>query len=102
MKPQSPESAARRVETAAQHYRSLINGEARFAVLRGARSVEEALRYLPDNYTLMESFEVAGQTATGRKELWIVIGGVDDAGWTLDNYVLPRLQSGLIFGEEIS
>ena len=30
-----------------------------------------------------------------------MIGGYDDAGWTLDGYVLPRLASGLIFGEEI-
>jgi hypothetical protein len=29
-----------------------------------------------------------------------VIAGYDHAGWTLDDYVLPRLASGLIMGEE--
>lgn len=54
--------------------------------------------YLPDNYS------VAGETLTpsvptGR---WAtVIEGRDNAGWTLDDYVLPRLASGLYFGEEI-
>jgi hypothetical protein len=102
MKAQSPEAAAARVATAPEHYAGMINNpHPRFAVLRGARTVREALAYLPRTYDLMESFTVVGQTATGREELWIVIGGYDEAGWTLDGYVLPRLASGLIFGEEI-
>lgn len=28
--------------------------------------------------------------------------GVDVAGWTLDEYVIPRLASGLIFAEEVT
>jgi hypothetical protein len=31
----------------------------------------------------------------------LVIEGTDNAGWTLDGYVLPRLASGLYFGKEI-
>lgn len=102
MKAQTMESAMQRLATAPQHYRWMAGGpEARFAVIRGARTVKEALAYLPMRYALMESFEVEGGTATGRKELWVVIGGVDDAGWTLEGYVIPRLASGLMFAEEL-
>lgn len=31
-----------------------------------------------------------------------VIQGVDNAGWTLDDYVIPRLASGLYFAREIT
>ena len=48
-------------------------------------SVERVAAYLPENY----------------KVVGIVVQGHDDAGWTLDDYVLPRLASGLMFGEEI-
>jgi len=41
-------------------------------------------RYLPANY------EVVGTTAGGE----VVIEGHDNAGWTLDGYVIPRLLSG--------
>jgi hypothetical protein len=47
---------------------------------------------LPGNYNVLH------MAADGRR----VIGGTDHAGWTLDGYVLPRLASGLIFGQEIS
>jgi hypothetical protein len=47
-------------------------------------------RYLPGNYA------VIGETSHG-----ILIAGEDNAGWTLDDYVLPRLSSGLIAGQEI-
>jgi hypothetical protein len=100
MKAQSMESATRRIESAPEHYRSLIVGEARFAVVRGARSVSEVEAYLPSNYALMESFEV--EASTGRFRLVVIIGGHDDAGWTLDGYVIPRLASGLIAAEEIA
>ena len=45
--------------------------------------------YLPSNYTAVES---DGCT---------LIVGEDVAGWTLDGYVIPRLESGLIFAGEI-
>jgi hypothetical protein len=76
MKPQTPEIAARRIESAPSHYRFAAGGdEARFAVVRGARTVREARAYLPDNYDLMESFEVEPEG------LVIIIGGVDRLGW---------------------
>jgi hypothetical protein len=31
-----------------------------------------------------------------------LIEGEDNAGWTLDGYVIPRLASGLIFAKEVS
>ena len=97
----APENAERRLASAPALYRSLFVGEPRFAVVRGARRPEEVEAYLPSGYALVESFQVDGGTATGRKELWVVIGGLDNAGWTLDGYVIPRLASGLMFAEEI-
>ena len=46
---------------------------------------------LPNNY------KAGYSTATNQ----IVITGHDYRGWTMDDYVLPRLASGLIFAKEI-
>ena len=46
-------------------------------------------RYLPNNYSAVE---MVGE---------ILIIGEDDAGWTLDGYVLPRLRSAVIAAVEI-
>lgn len=50
--------------------------------------------YLPSNY------RVRG-TEISEPE-YLVIEGEDNAGWTLDGYVIPRLWSGLIAATEIS
>jgi hypothetical protein len=47
--------------------------------------------YLPMNYSVVSAFRFMDGC---------VIAGYDHAGWTLDDYVLPRLASGLIMGEE--
>jgi hypothetical protein len=47
--------------------------------------------YLPMNYDL-----------DGSDEDYVYIVGVDNAGWTLEDYVIPRLASGLIFAEEVN
>jgi hypothetical protein len=47
--------------------------------------------YLPANYWIARE--------TGEA---VYIIGTDNAGWTLDGYVIPRLASGLIFCEEIT
>jgi len=98
---QNAESTARRIATAPQHYRGMITrDDARFAVIRGARTVKEALAYLPGNYDLMESFP---EERPGRAPgLVVIIGGYDNAGWTLEDYVIPRLASGLMGCEEIA
>lgn len=71
----------------------------RFAVVHGARRPEEVTAYLPDNYALMESYTVQERF---REVLIVIIGGIDRAGWTLDDYVAPRLGSGLMFAREIT
>jgi hypothetical protein len=48
------------------------------------KGLEDVQNYLPSNFTAQE--------LNGR----IVIFGVPNAGWTLEDYVIPRLSSGLI------
>lgn len=62
----------------------------RYALIRKTLASTNIEPYLPSNYRIILD--------QGRH---VVIEGVDDAGWTLDDYVLPRLASGLNFGEEI-
>lgn len=44
----------------------------------------------------------ANFTATQVEDGTIYIQGRDEAGWTLEGYVIPRLASGLIFAEEVT
>lgn len=60
-------------------------------VERGGMTVEQVSAYLPSNY------KVVDQDADT-----ITIEGEDYAGWTLDDYVIPRLASGLIFAKEVT
>ena len=62
----------------------------RFAIIADIGR-ETLHRYLPANYAIV------GGTCEG-----IAIGGEDRQGWTLADYVLPRLASGLYFGREVS
>lgn len=55
----------------------------RFAIVKGARDKWEVAAYLPENY------EVIYWNHDG-----VVIAGLDNRGWTLDDYVIPRLASG--------
>lgn len=52
--------------------------------------------YMPDNYEVMAIFPADRFGKSG-----VVIGGRDSHGWTLDDYVIPRLASGLHFATEI-
>jgi len=52
--------------------------------------------YLPSDYGVLHR---GIDPDTGGKVT--VIGGRDFAGWSLDDYVLPRLASGLYHGKEI-
>lgn len=72
----------------------------RTAIVHGRDlNAERLARYLPGNYEIVGQVSpvgiIAGSTA-------FVIEGVDNAGWTLDGYVLPRLASGGIYGKEIT
>lgn len=63
----------------------------RAAILRWSSDKAEAVaRYLPRNYTLRHVGD------------HLLITGIDNAGWTLDGYVIPRLASGLYFAEEVT
>ena len=77
----------------------------RFAVvsLHGSTTVEQIERYLPGNYRNV-GYAPADSNALDVRSLApaVVIAGEDNAGWTLDDYVIPRLQSGLIQANEIS
>jgi hypothetical protein len=57
-----------------------------------AKELERVRRYLPSNYSA-----VYDETRD-----CIVVAGTDQAGWTLDGFVLPRLASGLIFASEVT
>ena len=58
-------------------------------------TAERVAAYLPANYKVVDA------DITGRTGDTIIIQGTDNAGWTLDGYVLPRLASGLMFGVEV-
>lgn len=62
----------------------------RYALVSEKSDASTVARYLPDNYALISS------SPRGH-----VIAGQDDAGWTLDGYVIPRLASGLHWAREI-
>jgi len=61
----------------------------------GSDPLKTIQQYLPSNYSaeiVPELYDEGDQ---------IVITGTDNAGWTLDGYVLPRLASGNIFATEV-
>jgi hypothetical protein len=64
----------------------------RKAVVTNVSDLERVRAYLPQNY---RADQTNGQGP-------IVIHGKDNAGWTLDDYVIPRLASGLIVATEIT
>jgi len=75
----------------------------RYAIVRNARSRSEAEAYLPGNYRVIhEKLVPADRVESSRRMKPVfVIEGEDNAGWTLDGYVIPRYASGLIGCEEI-
>jgi hypothetical protein len=66
----------------------------RFAWVENEPNVERVRVYLPANYQA----EVSEHD--GKRPGVVLIFGVDRAGWTLDDYVIPRLGSGLIVAVE--
>tara|TARA_R110002126_G_scaffold203064_3_gene350383 strand:- start:1790 stop:2053 length:264 start_codon:yes stop_codon:yes gene_type:complete len=63
----------------------------RLAIAQTGKTKEVA-QYLPKNFT------VIGRTPDNTGT---IIVGVDDHGWSLDQYVIPRLASGMIHCEEV-
>lgn len=64
------------------------------AVVSGVGTAEAVARYLPANYKIVIAAE-------GNGRVLAMVEGTDEAGWTLDDYVLPRLASGLYVGAEM-
>jgi len=60
---------------------------------------ERVKAYLPDNYQVVRLALDLPDGEVGRR---LLIIGTDVAGWTLDEYVIPRLASGLIFAQELT
>ena len=71
----------------------------RFAIVQNEIDRHRVAPFLPESYDVQQ-FTVALPGGEIVERLLIV--GTDVAGWTLDEYVIPRLASGLIFAEEIS
>lgn len=86
-------------EGLAQAVGAAVNGTPRRYALVSADAgkQDQIAAYMPGNYSIV------GRTAIGGTNLvQFLIAGSDVAGWTLDDYVIPRLASGLYFAEEIS
>ena len=78
----------------------------RYALISTKRDSAETIgRYLPSNYKIIGTVEHANPIDNSEHPVSFgpcgVLQGEDEAGWTLDGYVLPRLGSGLIVGREI-
>jgi hypothetical protein len=58
--------------------------------------------YLPSNYSAVPALKLGGLGTRGEDKTTILIVGHDNAGWTLDGYVLPRLGTTGIHAVEIS
>lgn len=71
-------------------------------LVRGSDTAEQMCQYLPDNYKKI-GYAPHDPEAQDIRNLGpcMVIQGEDVAGWTLDDYVIPRLASGLIGASEI-
>lgn len=66
----------------------------RYAIVSGQRTPDEVRAYLPGNYNVEGEAQHDGRRV-------VVISGRDEAGWTLQDYVSPRLGSGSMGCEEI-
>lgn len=66
----------------------------RYAIVNNI-TVGTCSAYLPGNYSVIFTF----LNDSGNESC--VIAGKDNAGWTLDDYVIPRLASGLYHCQEI-
>ena len=65
----------------------------RYATVKGG-SPERVAAYMPDNYRI-----VSAEGSTD-KDAEVLIAGEDKMGWTLEDYIIPRLASGMMFVTE--
>lgn len=76
----------------------------RYALVTTTSDRDNVQAYLPANYHVVWTGEHPDVTEGLHGRVgWkaTVIAGRDNAGWTLDGYVIPRLASGLISAKEI-
>lgn len=64
----------------------------RYAIVSGNVKQDEVANYLPKNYSVIHQ---------DRNGCGILIAGEDDHGWTMDDYIIPRLASGMIVANEV-
>ena len=67
--------------------------EYRIALVTGATK-EVAEAYLPSNYAVVGALPDDSGS--------LLIAGIDAAGWTLDDYIKPRVSSGMIGCRELT
>jgi hypothetical protein len=72
----------------------------RYALITTTWDRDNPAAYMPSNYEVIYS-EPHPDNNDRRQWTQHVIAGTDNAGWTLDGYVLPRLASGGMYGTEI-
>jgi hypothetical protein len=66
------------------------------AIVRGRDiTTERVAAYLPSNYSVIDEYD---SVLFGHV---VVIEGEDRMGWTFNDYVAPRLASGLMFASEV-
>lgn len=68
----------------------------RTAIVLNEDNLELVQRYMPSNYKAAQHVYGSGPRSL------IFIYGSDSHGWTLDDYVIPRLASGGIIAKEIT
>ncbi len=71
----------------------------RFALVQNEIDLERVEPYMPGNYQVKHFIL---DLPDGEVVERLLIVGTDVAGWTLDDYVIPRLASGLIMAEELA
>jgi hypothetical protein len=70
------------------------------SVVRERNKLIQVQSALPHNYIARLDTASYIDGRTGGQPV-IIIEGVDDAGWTLDGYVIPRLATALIIATEV-
>lgn len=70
----------------------------RFALVSSPEiNLDVVKRYLPSNYHAV----AVKDDREPPLQLAVLIAGEDNFGWTLDDYVIPRLASGMIYAHEL-
>jgi len=74
---------------------AIVNPHNKLSFTEAEKLLDRVLNYLPSNYT-------AALSTFNNLTFKVRITGTDNAGWTLDGYVIPRLASGNMFAEEVA